>query len=582
MEVYTMTISTRDEVFAILPFLMKEVEKLMREAIRAAHIANLISPDEFIGGMLRLGGTGTSERVTLRSGITMEVGEDPYAKLDLQTCLKYLLCGGLRIVSRDGDNWKYAMDQDIFYHFFGIEYRYETVPERPCKRMLNAGNFSASMLQLYRIITADAGASYSLISNKALPDKVKALIGVIQPLGDTLWEQREQSRALMRVLSQAHFAALDTNAEDLYAAGCRLQQGEGLPRDPESAVRCYQAAAAKGSQAAQLALAKCQQQGDGTQWDIPAAVATYRALAEANYSPALLALAECYLRGTGVNQCIEQAEYLYLRAAELGNADALNILAEAYQNGNQFPKDQAKAFRFYTRSAEAGSVDGAYHLGECFRTGMGTARDDEQAVFWFRKAAEGGNALGMFALASCCMDGMGTQENLPQAITWYRNAADTGSAMARAMADAATVLLSTQERASEAALHAAVSWVMLLAQSGEASAAYLLAHFYTEGIGVQTDAELAFSWYHSAAQSGSKPAVRALADCYFKGFGVEADPVRALVLYSKAVEERDCVAAKELAALLSQEPAISSLIAVLRQRYAGSDEAAEPLVFLKR
>lgn len=570
MDFYTLTITTPDEVFANLPFLMKEVEKLLRDAIRAAHYSNLISPDEFMGGMLRMGGSGTPERVVLRSGITLEYGKDPYEKLDLQTCLKYLLCGGLRIVSKDGDDWAYATDQDVVFQFFGIDYRYEAVPERPCKRILKAGSFSSGMLRLYRMATAEAKGPLSLTSHKALADKVKALIGVVQPLCDTLWERREQSRALMRVLTQAHFAALDAKAEELYAEGCRLQQGDGVPRDPESAVRCYQAAAVKGSQAAQLALARCQQQGDGVQWDIPAAVATYRALVEAGYSPAMLSLAECYLRGTGVDRCIEQAEYLYLRAAELGNTQALNILAEAYQNGNQFPKDQPKAFRLYTRSAEAGSADGAYQLGECFRTGTGTSRDDELAALWFRKAAEGGNALGMFALACCCMDGSGTQEDLPQAISWYRRAADTGSAMARAMADAATILLRAQERACEAALCAAVSWVMLLGRSGEASAAYLLARFYAEGIGVQADAELAFSWYDSAAQCGSKPAVRALAECYIRGFGVEPDPVRALVLYSNAVDSGDHIAAEDLAALLSQEPALTSLIEALRHQGTGS------------
>ena len=37
-------------------------------------------------------------------------------------------------------------------------------------------------------------------------------------------------------------------AEALFLKGCRLQQGDGVPRDPDAAVRCYREAAAAGVQ----------------------------------------------------------------------------------------------------------------------------------------------------------------------------------------------------------------------------------------------------------------------------------------------------------------------------------------------
>lgn len=207
----------------------------------------------------------------------------------------------------------------------------------------------------------------------------------------------------------------------------------------------------------------------------------------------------------------EFPEYTRLTAAELGDTDGLNVLADFYRRGTNVPQDLHKAFQLYTRSAQAGSAAGAYGLGECYWEGSGTDRDPALAAYWFQKAAEGGDAMGMFALGCCYLDGIGIGEDAHLAQNWFQQAADTGMAMARAMANASTVLFSSQERACEAALAESVSWLMLLAESGEPAAAYLLARFYGEGICLTADAEQAFYWYDAAAKAGSMPAMRTLA-----------------------------------------------------------------------
>lgn len=576
----------RDRLFLKLPLFVKQLEFLMREAIRACHAACGITQAAFVKGMLKLGGTGAPDLVLLPAGITLDASGDPYSQLDLRTCLKYLCCGGLRILSEEDGVREYAADQDAFFRFFDIEYRYEEASQRPCGRVLKAGDFSRDMLRLHRILTVeDKESPFSLLSPKGLRRKVKALMSLVQPLCDTAWEHQAACEELMRQLVQAHFTATDAEAEErcmqreadaeaMYQKGCRLQHGDGVPRDPEAAVRCYQKAAEQGHQAAQLALGGCYRMGTGVTHDEHKALGIYRKLHDEGYGPGTIALAECYLQGFGVDVDLEKVRNLLLHAGEAGFAEAWNRLGQYCLEDRRFVRDEAYAFSVFALAAHAGNAEGAYNLGECYRTGIGTDPDPALAVHWFQQAADGGSALGMFALGSCYLNGNGTREDARMAHHWYCSAADTGMAMAGAMADAATVLLPEPDHTCSAALAASLSWLILLARSGESAAAYLLARFYEDGICVETDAALAFSWYDAAAKGESKPALRAVAWCLYHGFGVEADPVQALLLYSKAVEGGDPLAINALAELLTQGVVPNSLIAALRQRGCSGNTSA--------
>ena len=338
MEHQFYTITNPEQVYIRLPLMVQQLEYLMCQALRAAHRDQGIAPGEFLSGMLKLGGTGTPDRVVLRSGIVLDIEEDLYGNLDLQTCLKYLCCGGLRILSREGEPWEYATDQDAFFRFFGIPYHYDTVPQRPCRRMLKAGDFSRSMLRLYRILTADTADRYSLSNRRDLSFKVKAVMGVAQPLCDTPWEYQAGSKRLMKALISAYALVGQEEllpdgrrrqwAEALYTKGCRLQRGDGVVRDPEAAVRCYQKAAAVGHPGARLALARCQQLEDGMPWDIPAAIQTYRSLADAGYGPAMRALADCYRKGIGVESDPFQALRLYTQAVQADDLLAVEAIKD--------------------------------------------------------------------------------------------------------------------------------------------------------------------------------------------------------------------------------------------------------------
>ncbi len=561
-------------VYEKLPTLVAQFEQPLKEAIRTAHAAKGITPQTFVSGLVRLGGTGGPEVVTMRSNIVLDANADPYQQLDLPTCLKYLCCGGLRIRSGSGENREYDTDQDAVFRYFHIPFHYERASRRPCGRILQAGSFSRGMLRLYSMVTDKRpDGPYSLLSYRNLAKKVRALIGVIQPLCDRRWPLRKSCEALLSELVHLHFDAMDAEAEafgcpspeELYRKGSDL-----LSEDSKAAVAFFQEAADRGHQPALLALGQCSRAGTGMPQDQQKALHIYRKLSKEGFGPATAALAECYLQGFGVPVDLEQTRTLLLLAGDQGHTDALNQLAEYYLTDSRFSPDAEAAFRLYTRSAQAGNAEGAYHLGECYLQGTGVTADDEQAIVWYQQAAEHGSRLGMFALGCCYLDGRGVPEDSHQAHVWFSSAAQQGMAMSRAMANAVTLLFPPQERASSLAFDEALSWVMLMANSGEAAAQYLLAQFYRHGIAVDTDPTLAFSWLETAVQAGSRPAVRELAQCLLCGYGTESDPLRALVLYGSAIDAGDRKAAADLAALLDQDAETGILTHALRRFSAGN------------
>ena len=227
-----------------LPHRVLALEKPLQEAIRTAHIAKGVSPEEFVKGLSLLG-----------KGFAPEEGHDPY-RLPLRVCLAYLCCGGLRIVSQTESGREYASDQDAFFDFFGIEYRYDTAPKRPCKRVLRAGAFGSAALWLYRMATVtDSDDRYSPYSPRGLDGKVRVLMDVLRPLCDTRWGYQEACETLMAQLVQDHLLAMDAQNEATccYRKAVALCRERGLDMFPsQEAMALFHRASALGHAEATL------------------------------------------------------------------------------------------------------------------------------------------------------------------------------------------------------------------------------------------------------------------------------------------------------------------------------------------
>lgn len=207
------------------------------------------------------------------------------------------------------------------------------------------------------------------------------------------------------------------------SAACPAQTKKQEQSDPVMRLRIE---AEHGSAAAQYQLGLCYEHGDGIPKDPEEAVRWYHMAAQQGYMVAQFALGICYRMGMGVSQSDQQAVKWYRMAAQQGHSDAQNNLAACCRKGIGTPRDEAEAVRWYLEAAKRGHQVAQYNLALCYRYGTGVKKDEKQAVEWYRRAAEQGEREAQNALGICCIKGIGMEKNEAEAVRWYRKAAEQG------------------------------------------------------------------------------------------------------------------------------------------------------------
>ena len=107
-----------------------------------------------------------------------------------------------------------------------------------------------------------------------------------------------------------------------------LEQGRGIPANPEEAARWFDLAARKGQPVAQYNLGMLYELGRGVPKDLKAAAAWYSRAAAQQQTEALSRLGQFYRAGLGVPQNRMRAPLLLYAAAMQGEAGAVRALEE--------------------------------------------------------------------------------------------------------------------------------------------------------------------------------------------------------------------------------------------------------------
>lgn len=133
---------------------------------------------------------------------------------------------------------------------------------------------------------------------------------------------------------------------ELYASGM------GTPRDMNSALKEYSAAADAGNRLARERIGQWYYSSNGADKDVPKAIAIFQELIKENYMP------------------------------------AANDLAFAYAFGLGFSKDEKKAISLHQQAADAGDYEAQMRLGLLYHWGgEGLDKDETKAKLWLEKAA---------------------------------------------------------------------------------------------------------------------------------------------------------------------------------------------------
>jgi len=152
-------------------------------------------------------------------------------------------------------------------------------------------------------------------------------------------------------------------------------------------------AAENGDSSAQFKVATAYQNGKGVSKDTDEAVKWYILAASNGHPMACRSLGDLYYSGDGISKDIVQAFDWYLKAAEQGDIYAQGRLAAMYYKAEGSREKAAKAIKWVRASAERGLADDQYILGDMYERGMGVIPDGAEADKWYLKAANQGHTL---------------------------------------------------------------------------------------------------------------------------------------------------------------------------------------------
>jgi len=318
----------------------------------------------------------------------------------------------------------------------------------------------------------------------------------------------------------------------IYSGIC-YQIGQGTPQNLESAHKWYQTAEQyirSGTLCqdanTQYHLGLCYESGCGlakdrskaATWIVRSAAQGHREAvnwvlknAELDNEDAQCCLANFYYHGhnvgpTNIQQNIERAIVWYQKAAQNGSAEAQYQLGLAYEAGNGVTKNESLAASHYMNAAIQDYHDAQYRLGICYEEGRGLGKDLDKAFRSYTRAAEQGNCDAQNRLGVWFEKGIGTAVDIEKAKEWYKKAGGNGSAEA-------LFNLGICNK-SDYYLEEAAKKMHIAAQCA-------LADCYAGGEGVNMNWDKAFNWYMKAALHGS-PYAQCKLGKYYTGYGVKS------------------------------------------------------------
>lgn len=239
-------------------------------------------------------------------------------------------------------------------------------------------------------------------------------------------------------------AAKQGNREAQYRLGLRYEQGKGVAKRPDLALRWYEKAAAQHQPDALLTLAR---RASGVE-----AVPLYQRAADAGAPEAQLWLGQAYLAGDVVSQDLALGRYWLELAASHGSHEAeyqlslqqidpaareywLTLAAKGGLSQAQLELailqqgrgELVAARQSLASAASQGNVEAHYAYGEMLRLGLGGEADYVQALKQYRLAANANYRQAQYRMGTMRERGWGAPRNRLHAYAWYLLAATDGN-----------------------------------------------------------------------------------------------------------------------------------------------------------
>lgn len=512
-----------------------------------------VSDSDFWGGLFEQDANRDSI-LTLgadKDGFPYQVPQDPYKKLDLQACLKYLYYGGNRPSHQDQKNFL-----NLFVGQENRDYHYKRVTKgSKTTNQLRAGDFSWLLYQGIEVRNTVAGhpdpgtvCDLTLVDQKeptSIPHILQVITGLMTPLCTVSWDSAKQQECIeftkglwkrvyqslgevsysisgmMKVLDIPE-ADRSSVENDFIAANLRIQGDHVFIAGDVSdvAYALYFSWNAVHNKEAEMfqSLYNSVRLTPGTvlgeqepDWD-NLNVEELKVLSDHGNAEAQYRLARCYLTGEGIDADDSMAYHYFYDAANQGHPQAqvqLGKFCELGKGGSTntyrdplFPEEcliqLEEAARWYMNAAEQNDAEGCLNLGRCYELGTGLSRNMTKAHRCYSRAANKGLVEATVAANLLYLRGLGCQ--------------NTDKSVAQRMLQPLTETVPTAKTALGICyqhghgimpdITEAVRLYREAAELGDAQAKYLLAKCYEQGAGVELDMGTYFTLLHEAAVMG--------------------------------------------------------------------------------
>lgn len=282
---------------------------------------------------------------------------------------------------------------------------------------------------------------------------------------------------------------------DYYHALLYLNEkvGKGSDKDIAKGLALLESSRQKGYIDAYMALAYCYETGYavGTP-DMAKAAQLYTDLADADVAVGYFKLGQCYEAGSGVKADSVEALRCFRKAAEMGHGEAMCYLGDFHRVGQFLPLDKQKAFEYYRQADGVGEEIGTYYVGRSFLEGCGVPVDTAAAIPYLQRAANQGVGRAAYLLGYLYEYGKGgLQPDADSAIHYYITGYRSGDASASYKVGVQLFREGSYAQSAEIITDAA--------RKGNTDAAFLLALFYQQGIGIEADPAGAYNLFQQLA-----------------------------------------------------------------------------------
>ena len=219
----------------------------------------------------------------------------------------------------------------------------------------------------------------------------------------------------------------NNSAKTLYESGYKYYEEKKF----EEAADLWIKAANKGFAEAQYALGLLYEEGDGVGKSVDEALKWYNKAAEQGHEEAQKNFNNLFHRQrfkittTGTSSS-SRRPYNETEKKVIYSPDKQFALGEKCYYGRGVEKSYEKAIEWYEKAANQGHAEAQCSLGYMFSKGIGVKQNYIKAAEWYEKAANQGHAKGLFNLGTIYYNGRGVPKNLEKAIMLFTSAAKKG------------------------------------------------------------------------------------------------------------------------------------------------------------